>query len=72
MLNALREGRIRAGLDVFDIEPLPADHPLRFLPNAVLTPHLGYSAAPVFAQFYGESIANILAFLDGTPIRVIG
>lgn len=71
LVNALREGRITAGLDVFDQEPLPEDHPLRTLPNAVLTPHLGYSTMPVFRQFYGESIENILAFLDGKPIRVM-
>lgn len=71
LMTALREGRIRAGLDVFDHEPLPADHPLRNLPNVTLTPHLGYSTKPVFAQFYGESVANIAAFLDGKPIRVM-
>lgn len=71
LVPALREGRITAGLDVFDQEPLPADHPLRTLENTVLTPHLGYSATPVFRQFYGESIENILAFMDGKPIRVM-
>jgi phosphoglycerate dehydrogenase-like enzyme len=71
LVNALREGRITAGLDVFDQEPLPEDHPLRTFPNAVLTPHLGYSTMPVFRQFYGESIENILAFLNGNPIRVM-
>lgn len=71
LVAALRERRIVAGLDVFDQEPLPAGHPLRSLPNTVLTPHLGYSAKPVFRQFYGESIENILAFMDGKPIRVM-
>jgi phosphoglycerate dehydrogenase-like enzyme len=71
LVDALREGQITAGLDVFDQEPLPEDHPLRTFPNAVLTPHLGYSTLPVFRQFYGESIENILAFLDGKPIRVM-
>lgn len=71
LLAALREGRIRAGLDVFDAEPLAADHPLRKLPNVVLTPHLGYSTKPVFAQFYGDCVANIAAFLDGAPIRMM-
>lgn len=70
LLAELERGRIRAGLDVFDREPLPADHPLRRLPNVVLTPHLGYGAAHVFRQFYGDSIENILAWLDGAPIRV--
>lgn len=71
LIAALREGRITAGLDVFDQEPLPADHPLRGLPNTVLTPHLGYSAMPVFRQFYRESIENIVAFIAGRPIRMM-
>ncbi|MGL4727407.1 MAG: D-2-hydroxyacid dehydrogenase family protein [Bosea sp. (in: a-proteobacteria)] len=71
LMAALKERRIRAGLDVFNIEPLPADHGLRKLPNVILTPHLGYSAEPVFRQFYGESAENIVAFLDGAPIRMV-
>lgn len=71
LLVELGSGRIRAGLDVYDREPLPADHPLRTMPNAVLTPHLGYGARHVFEQLYGESLENILAFLDGRPIRVV-
>lgn len=71
LLAHLQRGAIRAALDVYGQEPLPADHPLRSLPNAVLTPHLGYAAAPVFAEYYGESIENVLAFLDGKPIRVM-
>lgn len=71
LVEALRAGRIRAGLDVYDREPLPADHALRTLPNAVLTPHLGYGATHVFEQFYRESVENILAYLDGEPIRVV-
>ena len=71
LLAALHAGRIRAGLDVYDIEPLPADHPLRHAPNTVMTPHLGYGVAEVWAQFYPQSIENALAFLDGKPIRVM-
>jgi phosphoglycerate dehydrogenase-like enzyme len=71
LLAVLRAGSIDAALDVYHHEPLPADHPLRTLPNVVLTPHLGYCAAPVFAQMYRESIENIAAFLDGTPIRMV-
>lgn len=71
LVAALATGRIRAGLDVFDREPLPADHPLRSLPNAVLTPHLGYGARHVFEQFYRESVENIVAWLDGAPMRVV-
>jgi phosphoglycerate dehydrogenase-like enzyme len=71
LLAALSAGHIRAGLDVFDIEPLPADHLLRGLPNVVLTPHLGYSTRDTLRVFYRESIENVIAFLDGKPIRVI-
>ena len=71
LVAALREGRIVAALDVFDTEPLPADHPLRTLPNTVLTPHLGFGTTPIFRQFYGEAIENIAAFLDGVPMRVV-
>lgn len=71
LLAALREGRIRAALDVYAIEPLPPEHPLRGAPNTVLTPHLGYGTKEIFAQFYGESLQNILAFLDGAPTRVM-
>ena len=71
LVDELRSSRIRAALDVYDREPLPADHPLRQLPNAVLTPHLGYVAQHVFQQFYGESLENVAAFLDGAPIRVV-
>lgn len=71
LLDLLKRGRLIAALDVFDQEPLPVDHPLRKLPNAVLTPHLGYCTREVYEQFYGESIENVLAFLDGKPIRVV-
>ena len=71
LLDALHAGRIHAALDVFAQEPLPPRHPLRTAPNTVLTPHLGYGTQDTFAQFYGESVENILAFLDGHPIRVV-
>ncbi len=71
LLSALHTGRLRAGLDVYDREPLPADHPLRQAPNVVLTPHLGYSTGAAFQQFYGESLENIEAFLAGKPIRMV-
>jgi phosphoglycerate dehydrogenase-like enzyme len=71
LLKTLGSGKIWAAVDVFDEEPLPSDHPFRAAPNLVLTPHLGYSTKAVFAQFYGESVENILAFLAGKPIRVI-
>ncbi len=71
LVARLKTGKLLAGLDVFAQEPLPADHPLRSLPNTVLTPHLGYCSSEVYAQFYGESIENVLAFLDGAPTRVL-
>jgi len=71
LIEALRAGRIRAALDVYDREPLPADHPLRSLPNTVLTPHLGYTTVETFEEFYSQSIENALAFLDGSPVRVM-
>jgi phosphoglycerate dehydrogenase-like enzyme len=69
LLEALAARRIVAGIDVYDQEPLPADHPLRTAPNTVLTPHLGYCVQENFAVFYQQSIENVLAFLDGAPIR---
>ena len=71
LVARLKTGKLIAGLDVFAQEPLPADHALRHLPNTVLTPHLGYCVREVYAQFYRESIENVLAFLGGKPIRVL-
>jgi phosphoglycerate dehydrogenase-like enzyme len=71
LIGAVRDGRIFAALDVYDREPLPVDHPLRNAPNTVLTPHLGYGVAETWAQFYSQSIENVLAFLDGKPIRMM-
>jgi len=71
MLQLLRAGKCVAALDVYGEEPLPADHPLRSLPNVVLSPHLGYCTHEVYAQFHRESVENALAFLDGKPMRVL-
>ncbi|MBI4273554.1 MAG: D-2-hydroxyacid dehydrogenase family protein [Rhizobiales bacterium] len=72
LIAALKGGKIAgAGLDVYDIEPLPRDHPLRKLQNVVLTPHLGYVTADNYRIFYGQTVEAIRAFLDGKPIRVI-
>ncbi|HEX5114170.1 MAG TPA: D-2-hydroxyacid dehydrogenase family protein [Pseudonocardiaceae bacterium] len=72
LLRALHDGRIAgAGLDVYDEEPLPADHPLRTAPRTVLTPHLGYVTRATFTAFYGQAVADVRAYVDGTPIRVL-
>lgn len=68
--QALRENWIAgAGLDVFDVEPLPADHALRTLPNMLATPHLGYVTQGNYRTYYQEAVEDIAAFLAGTPIR---
>jgi phosphoglycerate dehydrogenase-like enzyme len=73
LLAALEAGTIAgAGLDVFDREPLPADHPLRSAPNTVLTPHLGYVTEERYRLFYEQTVEDIEAFLAGQPVRVIG
>ncbi len=71
LLDALRAGRIRAGLDVFDREPLPADHPLRTAPNVVLTPHVGYVTDGGYREFHEGMVEDIKAWLAGAPIRVL-
>jgi phosphoglycerate dehydrogenase-like enzyme len=73
LLDALRGGRIAgAALDVFDVEPLPAGHPLLALDNVVMTPHLGFVTAEGYAVFFGQAVEAIGAFLDGkTPPRVV-
>ena len=71
LVERLRTGKLIAALDVYAQEPMPSDHPLRSLPNTVLTPHLGYCTREVYSQFYGDSIENVLAFLGGTPMRVL-
>lgn len=71
LVERLKTGKLVAALDVYDQEPLPAGHPLRRMPNVVLTPHLGYGSQEVYRVFYGESIENVLAWMDGKPVRVL-
>lgn len=69
---ALQAKRIAgAGIDVYDEEPLPLDHPFRKLDNIVITPHLGYVTADNYKRFYVETVEDVRAWLDGKPIRVI-
>ncbi|MER5521187.1 D-2-hydroxyacid dehydrogenase family protein [Streptomyces sp. NPDC002763] len=73
LLAALHEGRIAgAGVDVFDVEPLPGDHPMRTAPRLLATPHLGYVSRANYERYYGQAVEDIQAYLDGTPIRVLG
>ena len=72
LIAALKDKRIAgAGLDVFDIEPLPLDHPYRTMDNVVITPHLGYVSTQNYAKYFPDIVTDIRAFLDGKPVRVI-
>jgi phosphoglycerate dehydrogenase-like enzyme len=72
LIAALQSRKIAgAALDVYDQEPLPADHALRRLDNVVLTPHLGYVTVENYRKMYGQAIEDIRAFLEGRPIRII-
>ena len=72
LISALEEDKIAgAGLDVYDIEPLPQDHKLRFLPNALLLPHLGYVTEENYSIFFTQMIENLDSITDGTPKRLI-
>ncbi|MDP9085447.1 MAG: D-2-hydroxyacid dehydrogenase family protein, partial [Pseudomonadota bacterium] len=72
LLSALGQRRIAgAGLDTFDIEPLPVNHPLRGLDNTVLTPHLGYVSQEGYKVYYTQMVEAIKAWLAGAPVRVM-
>ena len=72
LIAALADNKIAgAGLDVFDVEPLPKDHAFRRLDNVVLTPHLGYVSAENYTVQFREVVEDIRAFIDGKPVRVI-
>ncbi len=72
LLQALHAGQIGGvGIDVFDHEPLPADAIIRAAPNALLTPHLGYCVRETLEAFYQQTVENLLAWLNGKPIRLI-
>lgn len=70
LVAALEERRLAgAGLDVFSVEPVPPDHPIRSAPNTVLTPHLGYATRENFAVFYTDAVEDVLAWAKGAPVR---
>tara|TARA_B100001093_G_scaffold514229_1_gene587807 strand:+ start:720 stop:1670 length:951 start_codon:yes stop_codon:yes gene_type:complete len=72
LIEALKEEIIAGvGLDVYDQEPLPQDHKLRFFSNALLLPHIGYVTAENYSKFYNQMIENLIACADNKPIRLI-
>ena len=72
LVAALRSGAIAgAGLDVFDVEPLPAGHPLRSAPRTVLSPHLGYVSTDTYRTFFADAVEDIAAWQAGSPMRVL-
>ena len=72
LIDALKEEKIAgAGLDVYDLEPLPQDHKLRFLPNALLLPHIGYVTAENYSKFYFQMIENLESCQKNKPLRLI-
>jgi phosphoglycerate dehydrogenase-like enzyme len=72
LISALGRGQIAgAGIDVYDEEPLPAQHPLRHMPRTLLTPHLGYVTDGCYRAFYGQMVESIERWIEGRPVRVL-
>lgn len=73
LVEALYAGSIAgAGLDVYDVEPLPAGHPLRTAPRTVLAPHLGYVSTDTYRTFFADAVEDVAAWVAGSPVRVLG
>jgi phosphoglycerate dehydrogenase-like enzyme len=72
MIKALESGHLGGvGLDVFDKEPLPMDHPLRRFDNAILLSHRGYATEEILSERYEQAMTNILDFMDGKPVKLL-
>ncbi len=72
LIRALESGQLGgAGLDVFDVEPLPLDHPLRKFDNVILLPHRGYAAVETLQELFEHAMTNILDYLDGKPVNLL-
>ena len=72
LIKALKDEKIAGvGLDVYDKEPLPQDHKLRFFPNALLLPHIGYVTAENYSKFYLQMVENLNLIIEGKPTRII-
>jgi phosphoglycerate dehydrogenase-like enzyme len=72
MIQALESGHLGGvGLDVFDIEPLPLDHPLRRFDNAILLSHRGYATVEILSERYEQAMTNVLDFIDGRPVKLL-
>ena len=72
MIGALESGKLGGvGLDVFDVEPLPMDHPLRRFDNAILMSHRGYATVEILSERYDQAINNLLDFIDGKPVKLL-
>lgn len=70
LIESLRERRIAgAALDVFDVEPLPADHPFRSMGNVLATPHAGYVARELYRTFYGDTVTHVMQWLAQQPVE---
>ena len=72
LIDALQNNKIAgAGLDVYDLEPLPADHVIRSLDNVVLTGHTGFVVKELHELAYGQAVENIQSWLNGAPARLL-